>query len=435
MRLVLISLDAVFSRDADFLLSLPNLGALAGRGVFCDRVQTIYPTLTYPVHTSLVTGCYPNRHGIGHNELFMPAIKPGRRLWYWDASHIRSDTLFTRAKMAGRTSAAILWPVTGHSGAIRYNLPEVLALPGENQLIKALRFGSAWWMIKNELLFGSKRKGKQQPQLDEYAALVAAKLIKREYAPGERFGPEGDINPSRRDEQRHMPDILALHLVDCDDARHRYGTDSIQARQAMIRLDLRVGQIMAALLGRKAMDETVLAVVSDHGQADVLGTLPLDSWLLANAVPARAQTLGLGAYLHIKRGDYLPVLKALKDNMAKLHIKHIYTREELRFMQAPEDILLAVEPEEGIMIVDDEQEEVPAATHGFGVNHPGAQCLMWLTGPMFPADTRLESCKIVDIAPTLAYAVGLSLPGAQGRVLEEIIKNPAPEDAQKVDLA
>ena len=59
MRLLLISLDSAFCEDAETLLNLPHLGALAGRGVFCDHVQTIYPTLTYPVHTSLLTGCYP----------------------------------------------------------------------------------------------------------------------------------------------------------------------------------------------------------------------------------------------------------------------------------------------------------------------------------------------------------------------------------------
>ena len=67
MRLLMISLDAAFEADAKTLLSMPNLGALADRGVFCQNVQTIYPSLTYPIHTSIITGCYPDKHGIPHN--------------------------------------------------------------------------------------------------------------------------------------------------------------------------------------------------------------------------------------------------------------------------------------------------------------------------------------------------------------------------------
>lgn len=419
MRLVIISLDAAFAADSDFLLSLPNLGNLAREGVFCSQVKTVYPTLTYPIHTSLLTGCYPDRHGIGHNEPFNPDLRPGRRPWYWDEKHIRTDTLFSQASRAGRECAAILWPVTGHSRHIRWNFPEVLALPGENQALKVLRYGSTGWLLMNELRYGRKRKGTGQPDLDDFAVLVTETLINRQYAPGERLGRARDIQPSRRSQARHMPDLLALHLADLDAMRHRYGVFSEEARGALQRLDARVGRIVDALKAREAMKDTILAVVSDHGQADIGGTLPLDAWLRANGIPARAQTLGLGAYIQFDRGDYRLVLKALTDNMDQLRLKHVYTREELREEHAPEDVLLAVEPMEGIAVVENENEEKAGATHGFGLHHPGAQCLMWLCGEMFKQGERLNACELVDIAPTLARAAGLTLPMAQGRVLTE----------------
>lgn len=422
MRLVLISLDAVFTSDTDFLLSLPNLGRLAQEGIFCNQVQTVYPTLTYPIHTSLITGCYPDMHGIGHNEPFKPDIPLHSRPWYWDSKHIRVETLFTQAKKAGRDSAAILWPVTGHSPHIRYNFPEVLALPGENQAWKVLRYGSALWLFVNELKFGSRRKGGQQPQLDDFATLIAQSLIRRQYAKSERLGPARDIAPSRKSRDKHMPDVLALHLVDCDAMRHRFGTFSTEAKEALVRLDDKVGRLIGALEAREALESTVLAVVTDHGQADVAGSLPLDAWLKANRVPARAQTLGFGAYIRINRGDYHPVLRVLRDHMEELQLRHVYTREELRGIHAPEDVLLAVEPEEGIAIVENENAAPHAATHGFGLHHLGASCLMWLRGPMFWRGERLEKCSIVDVAPTLARATGLSLPQAQGRVLSEIFE-------------
>ena len=399
MRLVIISLDAVFSRDAAFLLSLPALGALAGQGVFCDRVKTIYPTLTYPIHASLTTGCYPERHGISHNQPFGAGLPEERRPWFWEAKDIQCDTLFSQAGRAGREVATILWPTTGHSPDIRYNLPEVKALPGENQALKALRFGSTWWLIKTELRYGSLRHGISQTNHDEFATRAALSLI---------------------DRQARIPDVLALHLTDCDSARHHHGTFSAEAQDALLRLDERVGRVTGALKARGALEDTVVAVVSDHGQADIKGCVALNAWFEEQKVPAQVQTLGMGAYIRVHRGDYPLVLKALQDNMAQLRLKHIYTREELRIMHAPEDVFLAVEPEEGFSVAEEDCEPDHKATHGFGTDHEGADCLMWLSGPMFVKGARIESCRLVDIAPTLASAVHLHLPQAQGQVLEHL---------------
>lgn len=399
MRLVIISLDAVFARDAEFLLSLPALGALASQGVFCDRVKTIYPTLTYPIHASLISGCYPFLHGIGHNQPFAPELPEDRRPWHWEEKDIQTDTLFTQAARAGREVAAILWPTTGKSPHIRYNLPEVLALPGENQALKALRYGSPWWLIKTELRYGSLRQGIAQPQLDDFATQVALSLIKR---------------------QARMPDVLALHLTDCDSTRHHYGTFSQEAREALERLDQRVGKILDALKSRGVLEDTVIAVVSDHGQADIKGCVALNAWFREQNIPAQAQSLGLGAYVRIHRGDYPAVLKALEENREALNLRHVYTREDLKALHAPEDLLLAVEPDEGFAIAEDDCVPHHKATHGFGLGHEGSDCLLWLSGPMLMRGARLERCQLVDIAPTLAHAVHLLLPKAQGKVLEQL---------------
>lgn len=411
MRLVLISMDAVFADDTDFLLSLPTLGKIAKDGVFCDNVQTIYPTLTYPIHTSLVTGCYPDRHGIAHNEPFQPEKPANLRKWHWDADEIQVDTLFTQAYKAGREVATILWPSTGHAKHIRFNFPEVLALPGEHQALKVLRYGSTGWLLKNELVYGRKRVSTKQPHLDDYATLMAEKLIERH-----------ETSPSISGKPRHMPDVLAVHLVDCDAMRHQYGVFSEEAKEALVRLDKRVGTLYEALRLKGLLKDTVFAIVTDHGHQDAKGSLPLDAWLRANQVPARAQSLGLGAYIRIRKADYRLVLQVLQDNKERLHLRHVYTREELCAMHAREDILLAVEPEESIVIVDEEDQEPHLATHGFGIDHPGAKTLLWLHGPQFQQGFRLPSCQLVDIAPTLASACGLTLDQAQGRVLEEVFK-------------
>ncbi|MHC1785667.1 MAG: alkaline phosphatase family protein [Christensenellales bacterium] len=424
MRLLLISLDAAFKQDAQTLLGLPALGRLADEGVFCDSVQTIYPTLTYPVHTSLLTGCYPDRHGIDHNEKDMPRLPAAKRPWYWDADEIKAETLHQAAFKAGREVASILWPVSGHNTSLRYSFPEVHALPGENQTLKMLRYGSFRWLLESEIKYGKTRPSSKQPHLDRFAALLAQKLIEKQYNPDPEKHLKSDVEPTASRKAMHMPDMLTLHLVDLDAARHAGGVHSEEARAAMIRLDQCLGRILKALEAAGVMKDTVIAVVSDHGQADVTRVLALNEWLKASGLPARAQTLGMGAYIRCDRGAYQQVYDALSLHRETLRLKHIYTRQELRQMHAPEGLLMAVEPEDGIEILDHLHDAPHAATHGFGIDHPAAQCLLWLCGPPFLKGARLHSCSIVDVAPTLARAVHLELKGAQGRVLQEAFLPP-----------
>ncbi len=420
MRLIIISLDSAFSQDADALLALPHLGALAQRGVFCANVATIYPTLTYPVHTSLLTGCYPGTHGILHNEPFNPDLPADERPWHWDAKDIQVDTLHTVAARAGREVASILWPVTGHNKAIRYNFPEVLALPGENQVRKVLSYGSAWWLLMNELRYGRTRPSTKQPHLDQFAALVTRKLIEKQYHPGMRRGRYGDVAPSPRMQKQYMPDVITLHLVDLDAQRHRHGTHSPEAGAAMVRLDGLVGELLNALETHQALNDTVVAVVSDHGQEDVHETFALDQWLLANSIPARAQSLGFGAYIHCQRGEWRNVAAVMQQHMAELRVRQVYTRDDLTAMGMGDHLELAVEAQTGVEIVDTIHDRPHRANHGFGLDRPGARVLLWLAGPGIRQGVVLNDAHVVDIAPTLAHAVGLDLPQAQGRVLTDV---------------
>lgn len=67
-HLIVISLDAMGFRDLDELRHLtPHLNELIKRGTWVKKVQGIFPTLTYPSHTSIITGQYPVTHGIVNN--------------------------------------------------------------------------------------------------------------------------------------------------------------------------------------------------------------------------------------------------------------------------------------------------------------------------------------------------------------------------------
>ena len=202
MHLILISLDASSYPDADRLFSLPALRALKEKGTLCTHVQTVYPTITYPIHASLLTGCFPDRHGIRHNQPLQADIDPKMRKWYWDIRDIKCKTLHQAACEVGADVASILWPVTGKNPYTRRNFPEVLPLPGESAVKKMLTYATPVWLLKTELLHGKKRKSILQPDLDDYAAVLMQDLVQ----PSRGFGVfHDDADDGHSGLHRHPP--------------------------------------------------------------------------------------------------------------------------------------------------------------------------------------------------------------------------------------
>ena len=415
MRVLLISLDALYSADFDLLRRLPHIGALIRGGISCDQVNTVYPAITYPAHVTLVTGVPPRIHGIPHNQPYdengtdglsarslTRSLKTGAdrdlcRPWYWDSADVKARTLFDAVFEKGGRCASVLWPVTGKNPHIRYCFPEVSALPGESQMLKMLSYGSPGYVLWTELRLGKQRVSVQEPHLSDYATLLAEDLIRR----------------------RHMPDFTAVHLVDADATRHEHGTHSPEAQAAIHRLDARVGRIMQALDKRGAWQDTVLCLVSDHGQADITDSVSLSEALSQAGFHARAQSFGFGGAIRFSKEaeqEAQSVKRYLLDNRKALRLKAVYDARALEEMGAGEAYTLAVETEDGIVLSDclaDYKRE--KATHGFSRTHPGAQCLWIMAGSGLPKGLQWPSADLTDVAPTLAALMNCALPEARGK--------------------
>ena len=78
---------------------------------------------------------------------------------------------------------------------------------------------------------------------------------------------------------------------------------------------------------------------------------------------------------------------------------------------------MAVEALPGHCFID--KQEATFGEHGFGLDCPQARTLLWLSGPGIHIGRRIEEANLIDIAPTLAKALGLSLPDAEGKILNE----------------
>ena len=123
-KLFVLSMDAMVTDDIDQMLKRPdsNFAKLFGNYSGVREVKTVYPSITYPAHVSIMTGCYPDKHGVFNN--MQMTIEDTHPLWHVLRSSIKVDTIFDAAKRAGLSTGAVYWPVTGNDPNIDYLVNE-----------------------------------------------------------------------------------------------------------------------------------------------------------------------------------------------------------------------------------------------------------------------------------------------------------------------
>ena len=225
-KMLVISLDAVGSGDIEKAMELPGFARFFDGASRCMSVHSVYPSITYPAHTSIVTGRYPVHHGIVDNT----KIQPNRKSpdWYWQRKYIRGTTLYDEALKQGMTVAALLWPVTARS-KITWNLPEIFAnRPWTNQILTSLRNGTPLYQFHLNQKFGRLRNGIKEPELDHFTHASLKYTL-----------------------EKYRPDLTLVHFTDVDSQKHDYGTGSPEAWAAMERHSERLMEIQDLLERRR----------------------------------------------------------------------------------------------------------------------------------------------------------------------------------------
>ena len=409
--MVVISLDAVGTRDLPFLKSLPNFGRFWEEAAVCERVKTVYPSLTYPAHTSIVTGMYPDTHGIVNNLQIQPEReKPD---WFWQRRYVQAETLYDQVRKKGGTAASLLWPVTG-GAKIRFNLPEILPnRPWQTQTMVSCLNGSPLYELELQRLFGHIRKGVSQPALDDF---VQASLL--------------------HTLERYRPDLTLVHFTDVDTNRHLYGVTSPQAKAALKRHDQRIGEVLGLLSRSEWGKRANVVLLGDHYQLDVERAVCPNyyfakrRWLTVRDGRIAdwrvlARECDGSCYIYIKERTFTAQVYGLLEELReKGLVKAVYTGKEAAAMGADRECAFMVDGGDGVYFLNDwkapaVREAVSRATHGFHPDRDGYTTIFGGRGPAFARGGRQEEMCLVDEGPTLAAALGVSL----GRTDGEIKKN------------
>lgn len=427
-HLIVISFDCLSALDFPRLEKLPNFQELFEKAAICKQVQTIYPSVTYPCHSSIVTGNYPNRHGVVTNTMLQPNRESPD--WYWQRRHIKGTTLYDEAKKAGMTTAAFLWPVTAKA-KIDYHMPEIFAnRPWHNQIAVSFMNGSKLYQLKLNQMFGHLRRGVAQPELDDFVTESTVYTIRTK-----------------------KPDLMLVHLVDLDTQRHRYGFSSKEASDALARHDVRLGKILLALKESGIYEQSTIVALGDHSSLDHSKVVKMNVYLKESGLitlnnkgkvkewKAICKSNDGSAYIYLKDPEDVQTKDRLS---ALLHslianeengIEFVLTGEEAGRLGADANAAFMLEARQGFYFTehfngesievisnkDVEEGKFTFASHGYSPEKELYSTVFIATGKGIKPNVEIQSMSLVDEGPTFARLLGLNLGDTDGRVIEEML--------------
>nr|WP_246838296.1 ectonucleotide pyrophosphatase/phosphodiesterase [Leptospira meyeri] len=235
---IVLSIDgfpAYYLSDPKYQTYFPHLSEIFQKyGV--SEIATVNPSVTYPAHTSMVTGKDPAEHGIYNNTLSDPFEKNDGG-WMWYSEDIVGPTLWDLAKENQKTTANVFWPVT--VGAhIHWNLPQ-------------------YWR-------------KKIPEDDKLLRVLSTKDLHKEA----ELAVGAPLNDVSKDEvklktatwlfQTKKPDLMFVYTTDLDTNHHGFGPGSDKALSRLLELDKSIFDFLQSV-GVFSPKGPGLVLVSDHG--------------------------------------------------------------------------------------------------------------------------------------------------------------------------
>jgi predicted AlkP superfamily pyrophosphatase or phosphodiesterase len=272
---VLISFDG-WRWDYITRAKAPNLQALASEGARAEGLIPSFPPKTFPNHYTIVTGLYPENHGIISNVIadpnfpqrFTMAAPTAKDARWWGG-----EPLWVTAIRQKQRAASMFWP-------------------GSEAPIGGIR--PTYWRPFDD---GVPNAARVKQVLDWLA-----------------------LPPDRR------PSFVTLYFSEVDQAGHDHGPDSRQVLEAASHLDAALGQLTSGIRNLNLLDRTSVVVVSDHGMSQLSNSriIFLDDYLDLSRVDVIEWTPNLA--LAPRSSSVDEIYRALKDKHPALAV---YKREEV----------------------------------------------------------------------------------------------------------
>lgn len=429
-HVIVISEDALVYEDLAYLKALPNFSRIWERCAFVNQLRTVYPSVTYPVHTSMRTGVYPARHGIINNET--PRMCEEASVWHFDNADVRVPDIFGAAKAAGLTTAAVYWPVTGNHPHIDYLVNEYWPqTPGETSLACYRASGSSGPVMERvvaphvHLIDG---KHRVHPYCDEFINACACAMI-----------------------TSFQPNLLMIHLANIDGYRHKTGVFSPLVTHGLHEIDGWLGDLLKAVEDAGMLSDTDFFIVSDHGQCNIRSVLHLNVLLREAGLidvdadgritdwRAFCKSAALSSQVYLKDPEDRQLQETVHAVLRRLQAAEVYGIERIyTAREAMEEECLAggfsfVLESSGIYTFGNGWERplvrplaasdyrFGRATHGHQPDK-GPQPPLLAFGPDIQPGVVLGKRPIVDIAATVARALGVTMPDTDSAPMDALFR-------------
>lgn len=422
--ILLVTIDGLrpeFYLDSSW--NMVNLRHLMQNGVAAQGVNPVFPSVTYPDHTTIITGVSPARHGVYYNETFTPDGR-GHSYVYYDS--IRVENLFSAMHKARRTTAAIIWPVTVNA-PIDFNVPDI-AIPGNSDrrsitekyvtpvgLWKELqdsatgyfRTPADWNILTDEL------------KMDDNIGRMAGYLI-----------------------EKHRPGLTAIHFASPDHYEHQYGRDGYVVRSAVAGVDRGIKSILEAIRRAGIEDSTAIIITGDHGFENVYHSFNPNTILKSNGLmdniatdqwKAQFFSSGGSAFLYLKNPKDLETIQKITVILGNLpdSIKQyfkIITKEQLLKIGVDPRVSFALTGLKGTSFGNDAQGilirpfKAVRGTHGFFPDHKEIQTGFVGYGAGFKKGILIPELNMVDICPIIVKLAGIRFPEMEGKLHAELLQ-------------
>jgi predicted AlkP superfamily pyrophosphatase or phosphodiesterase len=431
---VLMSIDGLanFYMD-DPAAEMPTIRKLVAEGAKAASMKASNPTVTWPNHTTLVTGVSPALHGVVGNNFF-DRVKGEKVALIWDPVYAKDEivkvpTIYDVAKAAGLKTAAIRWPATRKAKSLDWTSPDV----GEDAVLlksttpSLLADCKAAGISLTQSTDGSGKIGKQSLaesiSLDDMWTRVFNMIV-----------------------EKYRPNLALLHVVAVDHTEHADGPRSPEAYAAIQAADNQVREVWD-VLQRNFPGKATLIVVSDHGfslnKTEVRPNVVLKELGLVEADGGKVK--GGAVYIVPQGGSAMvyitdesrrdSIAKQIKDAFASVEgIESIIDAEQFpaygianprRDPRAPDLMLFA---QMGHYFGDTAAGTVPTETkgerrgsHGHDANLPDLRAVFIASGAGIRPGVELGPIDNRDVAPTIARLLGLEMPGVEGKPLLDAI--------------
>ncbi|KAK4200604.1 putative ectonucleotide pyrophosphatase/phosphodiesterase [Triangularia verruculosa] len=374
---IIISLDGFRADFVDRGLT-PRLNAFIKEGVSPRYMLPSFPTVTFPNHYTLVTGLYPEAHGVVGNSFWDPELK--QEFYYTDPKRSldpkwwKGEPFWVTAQKQGLKTAIHMWP------------------------------GSEAHVLNTDPTYMDKYNGKEKlsKKVDRVLEFI-----------------------DMPDDER--PQVIAAYVPNVDAVGHTFGPNSTEIQATIGKVDKMLDQIFRGLEERRLTNIVNVIVVSDHGMAttDITRIVQLedlvdinkiehtDGWPLVGLRPKNPNDL---QEIHAQL-----VEKTKANPNLDVYLRDVDMPERWHFSRNDRIAPLWIVPKTGWALVKMEEMDLkeaqakgtvysPRGLHGYDNEHPLMRALFIARGPAFPhqPNSEVEVFQNINVYNMLCDSVGIT---------------------------